>query len=110
MSSPVLTVRTITPEQHLDHLRRLTAEGGSASFLQTPAWGEVKSEWKRESIGWFGPVGTQPVGVGLVLYRAVSNRDYPLMQALFLIITVTTLVTVYLVDMIYVRLDPRVRR
>ncbi len=49
-------------------------------------------------------------GVGLVLYRAVSNRDYPLMQALFLIITVTTLVAIYLVDMLYVRLDPRVRR
>ena len=25
----------------------------SVSFLQTPAWGEVKSEWKAESVGWF---------------------------------------------------------
>ena len=73
MSPPALTVRTITPEQHLDHLRRLTADGGSASFLQTPAWGEVKSEWKRESIGWFGPGGSQPVGVGLVLYRQLPK-------------------------------------
>ena len=67
MSSPVLTVRTITPEQHLDFLRRWTAEGGAASFLQTPAWGEVKSEWRRESLGWFD--GGDLVGAGLVLYR-----------------------------------------
>ena len=25
----------------------------SASFLQTPAWGRVKSEWRHESLGWF---------------------------------------------------------
>jgi lipid II:glycine glycyltransferase (peptidoglycan interpeptide bridge formation enzyme) len=83
VSSPALTVRTITPEQHLDFLRAWTAEGGSASFLQTPAWGEVKSEWRRESIGWFrggsspgsstqGSQGTL-VGVGLVLYRQLPK-------------------------------------
>ena len=43
--SPPLTVRTITPEQHLDFLA-LDAAGGAASFLQTPAWGAVKSEWR----------------------------------------------------------------
>ena len=32
---------------------RVDREGGSASFLQTPAWGAVKSEWRRESLGWF---------------------------------------------------------
>ena len=49
MSQP-LTVSTITPEQHREQLAALTARGGSASFLQTPAWGEVKSEWRRESM------------------------------------------------------------
>jgi lipid II:glycine glycyltransferase (peptidoglycan interpeptide bridge formation enzyme) len=77
-----LTVRTITPEQHLEHLRRVTAAGGSASFLQTPAWGRVKSEWRRESIGWFPPSGqcddadpvtARPVGVALVLYRQLPK-------------------------------------
>ena len=71
MSSPALTVRTITPEQHLDFLRAWTAEGRSASFLQTPAWGEVKSEWRRESIGWYA--GTELVGAGLVLYRQLPQ-------------------------------------
>ena len=71
VSSPVLTVRTVTPEQHLDFLRSWTADGGAASFLQTPAWGEVKSEWRRESLGWFD--GQELVGVGLVLYRQLPK-------------------------------------
>ncbi len=71
MSSPALTVRTITPEQHLDFVRAWTTGGGSASFLQTPAWGEVKSEWRRESIGWFD--GERLVGAGLVLYRQLPK-------------------------------------
>ena len=71
MNAPVLTVRTITPEQHLRFVRDLTADGGSASFLQTPAWGEVKSEWRRESLGWFA--GTELVGAGLALYRQLPK-------------------------------------
>jgi vancomycin resistance protein VanK len=70
VSAP-LTVRTITPEQHLGFLRYVAADGGSASFLQTPAWGEVKSEWRRESIGWYA--GDTLAGVGLVLYRQLPR-------------------------------------
>jgi lipid II:glycine glycyltransferase (peptidoglycan interpeptide bridge formation enzyme) len=71
-----LTVRAITPEQHLGYLREHTAAGGCASFLQTPAWGRVKSEWRRESIGWSTPgsgPGTELAGVGLVLYRQLPR-------------------------------------
>jgi lipid II:glycine glycyltransferase (peptidoglycan interpeptide bridge formation enzyme) len=71
VSPPVLSVRTVTPEQHLDFLRSWTAKGGSASFLQTPAWGQVKAEWRRESVGWFD--GDELVGVGLVLYRQLPR-------------------------------------
>jgi peptide/nickel transport system permease protein len=49
-------------------------------------------------------------GVGNLLYIAVSNHDFPLMQALFLVITVSMLVAIFIVDLLYVRLDPRVRR
>jgi peptide/nickel transport system permease protein len=49
-------------------------------------------------------------GLGNLLFIAVSNRDYPLMQALFLAITVSMLVAIFLVDLLYFRLDPRVRR
>ncbi len=49
-------------------------------------------------------------GLGNLLYIAVSNRDFPLMQALFLIITVSMPVAIFIVDLLHVRLDPRVRR
>lgn len=49
-------------------------------------------------------------GIGLLLYQAVTNQDYPLMQALFLMITVSVLVANFIVDMLYGVLDPRTRR
>ncbi len=49
-------------------------------------------------------------GLGNLLYTAVTNRDFPLMQALFLVITISMLVAIFIVDLLYVRLDPRVRR
>jgi len=49
-------------------------------------------------------------GVGNLLYIAVTNHDFPLMQALFLAITVSMLAAIFIVDLLYVRLDPRVRR
>ncbi|MDR3035397.1 MAG: ABC transporter permease [Kitasatospora sp.] len=48
-------------------------------------------------------------GVGHQLYQAVTTHDYPLMQALFLIITLALLLVNLLVDAVYVLLDPRVR-
>jgi lipid II:glycine glycyltransferase (peptidoglycan interpeptide bridge formation enzyme) len=49
-------------------------EQGTASFLQTPAWAAVKSEWRGESLGWFDTDDTL-VGAGLVLYRKVPKLD-----------------------------------
>jgi peptide/nickel transport system permease protein len=49
-------------------------------------------------------------GVGYLLYNAVVNEDFPLMQALFLVITVSVLIANFAVDMLYGLLDPRVRR
>lgn len=48
-------------------------------------------------------------GVGYQLLSAVQNLDYPLMQGLFLTITTAVLVANFFVDIVYVRLDPRVR-
>jgi peptide/nickel transport system permease protein len=48
-------------------------------------------------------------GVGYTLVQAVQGQDYPLMQALFLLITLAVLSANFLVDLLYVRLDPRVR-
>ena len=48
-------------------------------------------------------------GVGYMLLQAVSNEDYPLMQALFLLITVAVLLAILLADIATAILDPRTR-
>ena len=48
-------------------------------------------------------------GVGYLLLQAVNNTDYPLMQALFLLITVTVLFAILLSDIATAILDPRTR-
>lgn len=48
-------------------------------------------------------------GVGYTLYQAVIGLDYPLMQAMFLFISMAVLVANFIADFIYVILDPRVR-
>jgi peptide/nickel transport system permease protein len=48
-------------------------------------------------------------GVGYLLLQAVNNDDYPLMQALFLLITVAVLVAILLSDVATAILDPRTR-
>ncbi len=67
-----LRVRPVSPAAHLQLLRSRR----SASFLQTPAWGAVKSEWRHESVGWFratGDSGEEMVGAALVLYRQLPK-------------------------------------
>jgi len=63
----VLSVREITASDHLDFIRGRR----SASFLQTPAWGRVKSEWGAASLGWYD--GGELVGAGLVLFRQLPR-------------------------------------
>jgi peptide/nickel transport system permease protein len=48
-------------------------------------------------------------GMGFTLATAVGNQDYPLVQALLLIITVCVLAANLAADLVYARLDPRVR-
>ena len=67
VTSAVLTVRPIDAATHVGHLRSLPA----ASFLQTPAWGTVKNDWRAESLGWFD--GDRLVGVGLALHRSLPR-------------------------------------
>ena len=48
-------------------------------------------------------------GVGFMLLSAVDNEDYPLMQGLFLLITVAVLVAILIADVLTAILDPRTR-
>ncbi|WP_199441955.1 ABC transporter permease [Umezawaea beigongshangensis] len=49
-------------------------------------------------------------GIGFVLFQAVNAKDYPLMQGIFLIITLAVLVANLLADVVYLLLDPRTRK
>jgi peptide/nickel transport system permease protein len=49
-------------------------------------------------------------GIGYLLYQAVENEDYPLMQGIFLVITLAVLAANLLADIGYGALDPRARQ
>ncbi|HET7018288.1 MAG TPA: ABC transporter permease [Streptosporangiaceae bacterium] len=48
-------------------------------------------------------------GIGLLLLNAVSASDFPMMQAIFLVITFAVLLANLVVDLVLVFADPRVR-
>ncbi|MDQ1701701.1 MAG: peptide/nickel transport system permease protein [Frankiaceae bacterium] len=49
-------------------------------------------------------------GIGLQLFAATQSKDYPLMQGIFLIITLSVLAANFLADLVYLLLDPRTRK
>lgn len=49
-------------------------------------------------------------GLGRLLFEAVGNSDFPLLQAIFLLTTVGVLVANLVADVLYGILDPRVRK
>ena len=49
-------------------------------------------------------------GIGLRLFNAVSQRDYPVMQGIVLITTVAVVIANVIADLLYTRLDPRIGR
>ncbi|MFB7914849.1 lipid II:glycine glycyltransferase FemX [Streptomyces sp. NPDC056061] len=65
-------LRTITREDHL----AFVASRPAASHMQVPSWGDVKPDWRAESIGWFdrGSDGAERlVGTALVLHRPIPR-------------------------------------
>ena len=47
-------------------------------------------------------------GMGTLVDRAVTGRDYPLLQGIFVLLALVVLVANLLVELVYTRLDPRV--
>jgi lipid II:glycine glycyltransferase (peptidoglycan interpeptide bridge formation enzyme) len=66
----------LRPVRPADYLA-FVAERGSASFLQTPAWAAVKTDWRSELLGWYDG-GGQLRGGCLVLHRPlpVLSRSF----------------------------------
>lgn len=48
-------------------------------------------------------------GVGWLLGNSINQRDYPVMQAIFLVITVSVIVANLVADLVYGKLDPRIK-
>jgi lipid II:glycine glycyltransferase (peptidoglycan interpeptide bridge formation enzyme) len=64
-----MDVREISTDEHLAYINSRP----SVSFLQTPAWGGVKSDWSARSLGWFD--GDELVGAGLLLTRKLPKVE-----------------------------------
>ena len=47
-------------------------------------------------------------GIGLAMYEAIGQRDYPMLQGGFLILTVAVIFVNFVADLLYFRLDPRI--
>lgn len=52
---------------------------------------------------------TQYQGIGYLLFQAVQRRDYPVLQGILLIITISVILANLAADLLYSRIDPRVR-
>uniref|UniRef100_A0A7C3RL07 ABC transporter permease n=1 Tax=Dictyoglomus thermophilum TaxID=14 RepID=A0A7C3RL07_DICTH len=48
-------------------------------------------------------------GTGYILFRALSTLDYPLIQAIFVILIVAVYLANFIVDFVYAIVDPRIR-
>ena len=86
------------------HLRRR----GSRSCRTSPG-SRSRSAASSAARCWSSTVFNYP-GMGRLLLEAVSNRDFPLMQAIFLFTTVGVLIANLVADLLYGFLDPRVRK
>jgi peptide/nickel transport system permease protein len=49
-------------------------------------------------------------GLGFILLQGVNERDYPLLQGIFLVITFAVLAANLIADCVYIFLDPRIRQ
>lgn len=49
-------------------------------------------------------------GVGYYMYRGIQARDYPLMMGAFILITLAVVIALFIADLTYGIIDPRVKR
>jgi ABC-type dipeptide/oligopeptide/nickel transport system permease component len=47
-------------------------------------------------------------GIGNAVYQAVVQRDYPMLQGAFLVLTVSVVIFNFIADLLYFKLDPRI--
>lgn len=47
-------------------------------------------------------------GIGRLMYEATVNRDFPVLMGIFLMVSITTIISTLITDIIYAILDPRI--
>jgi ABC-type dipeptide/oligopeptide/nickel transport system permease component len=47
-------------------------------------------------------------GIGSAVYQSVTERDYPMLQGAFLILTLSVVLANFVADLLYFKLDPRI--
>jgi peptide/nickel transport system permease protein len=47
-------------------------------------------------------------GIGRAVYEAVLQRDYPMLQGAFLLLTISVVICNLIADLLYFKLDPRI--
>ncbi len=94
-------VRGLTPDQQLSHLVRNSVLPLFTGFVLSVGFmfgGAVFIE----------TMFTIP-GLGYLISTAVSQKDYPVMEGTFLILTAAVILANFLADVLYSRIDPRIR-
>lgn len=111
-------VSSIRAELHKDYVRTAYAKGCSRNRV---FYGHVLKNSLVPVITFLGIIIAEIVagsivvekvfdvkGIGMLLITAISNRDYPVVEAVVLLIAAVIIVINFLVDVIYKMIDPRV--
>ena len=111
-------VSSIRSELHKDYVRTAYAKGCSRNRV---FYGHVLKNSLVPVITFMGIIIAEIVagsivvekvfavpGIGMLLLTAITNRDYPVVEAVVLLIAVVIIVINFLVDVIYKLIDPRV--
>ena len=111
-------VSSIRSELHRDYVRTAYAKGCSRNRV---FYGHVLKNSLVPVITFMGIIIAEIVagsivvekvfavpGIGMLLLTAITNRDYPVVEAVVLLIAVVIIVINFLVDVIYKIIDPRV--
>lgn len=111
-------VSSIRAELHKDYVRTAYAKGCSRNRV---FYGHVLKNSLVPVITFLGIIIAEIVagsivvekvfdvkGIGMLLITAISNRDYPVVEAVVLLIAAVIIVINFIVDVIYKMIDPRV--
>ena len=102
------------PEQYVIYLKAtVTGDLGRSFVTEQPVTSELWTSIKNTvPMILLGTILIETVfnypGIGLQIYQSVGDRDYPVLQGAFLLLTITVILMNFLADLLYFKLDPRV--